>query len=412
MIPSLILMIIKKNKILLIQSTFLFIFFLLLKISVFAQLNKEVKVGILLGFTGNVESLTPSMADSAELAFNEVANEIDLTNEISFKIQRADTTCNNTNKAKNAAKKLIEEGVDAIIGAACPEITKKIAEEIFIPKKVLMISPADSSNELTGLKDNNYVFRTTPPKIRGSQILADITKDRGIRNLAISYSSNKDYKKFAEAFDKALKKNNIKTSVMVPHNQSTNDYSKHISTLTAAGGDALAVISDINSGGDKVIKSMLDIGMFNTFILPDGMIEEDIINNFKEKNLKKSFGYMPGLSNLCSKKFVDLAQKSGIDPDSPYTNESYDAAAIIILSNFAKIYSETNTNNIIHDVANKPGVKIYPGEIKKAIEILRDGKKINYEGATGVEFDKFGDTLGSFVEVDFKKGKLKSKKLR
>ena len=68
-----------------------------------------------------------------------------------------------------------------------------------------MISPADSSNELTGLKDNNYVFRTTPPKIRGSQILADITKDRGIKNLAISYSSNKDYKKFAEAYSKALK---------------------------------------------------------------------------------------------------------------------------------------------------------------------------------------------------------------
>ena len=412
MIPSLILMIIKKIKILLIQSTFLFIFILLLKTSVFAQQNKEVKVGILLGFTGNVESLTPSMADSAELAFNEVANEIDLTNEISFKIQRADTTCNNTNKAENAATKLIGEGVDAIIGAACPDITKKIAEEIFIPKKVLMISPADSSNELTGLKDNNYVFRTTPPKIRGSQILADITKDRGIRNLAISYSSDRDYKKFAEAFDKALKKNNIKTSVMVPHNQNTNDYSKHISTLTAAGGDALAVISDINSGGDKVIKSMLDIGMFNTFILSDGMIEEKIINNFKEKNLKKSFGYVPGLPNLGSKKFVDLAQKSGIDPDSPYTSESYDAAAIIILYNYAKIYSENNTNDIIYDVSNKPGIKIYPGEIKKAIKILRDGKKINYEGATGVEFDEFGDTFGTFVEVDFKKGKLKGKKLR
>ncbi len=392
-------------------QTFL-ICFLILITNVSAQQNKEIKVGIFLGFTGNVESLTPSMADSAELAFNEVANEIDLNNEISFKVQRADTTCNDTNKAKNAAKKLIRDGVSAIIGAACPNITKKIAEEIFIPKKVLIISPADSSNELMGLKDNDFVFRTTPSKIRGSQILADITKDRGIRNLAISYSSDRDYKKFAETYDKALKKNNIKTSVMVPHNKNTNDYSKHISTLSAAGGDALAVISDINSGGDKIIKAMLEIGMFDTFILPDGMIEEKIINNFKEKNLKKSFGYMPGLSNLGSKKFVNLAQKSGIDPDSPYTNESYDAAAIIILSNFAKIYSETDTNNIIHDVANKPGVKIYPGEIKKAIEILRDGKKINYEGATGVEFDKFGDTLGSFVEVDFKKGKLKSKKLR
>ena len=157
---------------------------------------------------------------------------------------------------------------------------------------------------------------------------------------------------------------------------------------------------------------MLEIGMFNTFILPDGMIEEKIINNFKEKNLKKSFGYVPGLSNLGSKKFFNLAQKSGIDPNSPYTNESYDAAAIIILSNFAKIYSENYTNNVIYDVANKPGVKIYPGEIKKAIDILREGKKINYEGATGVEFDKFGDTFGLFIEVDFKKGKLKSKKLR
>ena len=405
-------MIIKKIQISLVQISTFFICFLILITGVSAQQYKEVKIGIFLGFTGNVESLTPSMADSAELAFNEVANEIDLNNEISFKVQRADTTCNDTNKAKNAARKLVRDGVTAIIGAACPNITKKIAEEIFIPKKVLMISPADSSNELIGLKDNDFIFRTTPSKIRGSQILADITKDRGIRKLAISYSSDRDYKKFAEAYDKELKKNNIKTSIMVSHDKDTNDYSKHISTLSAAGGDALAVISDINSGGDKIVKSMLEIGMFNTFILPDGMIEEKIINNFKEKNLKKSFGYVPGLSNLGSKKFFNLAQKSGIDPNSPYTNESYDAAAIIILSNFAKIYSENYTSNVIYDVANKPGVKIYPGEIKKAIDILREGKKINYEGATGVEFDKFGDTFGSFIEVDFKKGKLKSKKLR
>ena len=405
-------MIIKKIKATIPQISAFLICFLILINGVFAQQNKEVKVGILLGFTGNVESLTPSMADSAEMAFNEIASDMNLTNEISFKIQRADTTCNDMSKAKNAAKKLVEDGVAAVIGAACPDITMKIAEEIFIPKKVLMISPVDSSNELIGLKDNDFVFRTTPPKIRGSQILADITKDRGVRNLAISYSSDRDYKKFAESYDKALKEKNIKTLIMVPHNQNSSDYSKHISTLSAAGGEALAVISDINLGGVEVIQSMLDIGMFSTFILPDSMIEEKIINSFKEKNLKKSFGFMPGLSNLGSKKFVNLAQKSGIDPDSPYTSESYDAAAIIILSNFAKIYSEYESNNDVYNVANKPGIKIYPGEIKKAINILREGKQINYEGATGVEFDKFGDTLGSFLEVDFKKGKLKSKKLR
>ncbi len=379
----------------------------------FGKKNIEIKVGILLGFTGAVESLTPSMADSAELAFNEVVNNKDKFNEITFKVIRADTTCNNIKLAKNAAKKIIDDGASAIIGAACPNMTIDIAKELSIPEKILMISPADTSNELIELEDNGFIFRTTPPKIRGSQILADITKDRGIRKLAISYSGDKDYKNFAEFYRNTLDKNNIKTTIMLPHDKNTNDYSKHISALSAAGGDALAVISDLNLGGDQIIKSILDTGMFEIFILNESMIEQNLIDDFKKKDLKKSFGYVQGLSNLGSEKFINLAQKSGVDPSSPYTGESYDAAAIIILSNFAKLFSNYNSiNNAIYSVANKPGVKIYPGEINKAIRILRDGKSINYEGATNVEFDKFGDTFGSFVEVDLNKGKLKSKKLR
>ena len=378
-----------------------------------AENHNEVKVGILLGFSGVVESLTPSMADSAELAFNEISNDVDLSKKIKFKIQRADTSCSNKNLAKDSATKLIREGVTAIIGAACPDLTMEIAKNILIPKKILMITPADASNELIQLNDNGYVFRTTPPKIRGGQILADITSDRGIKKVAISYSDNKDYEKFAKVYSNALNKNKIKTTIMISHNKNINDYSKHISALTAAGGDALAIISDIDLGGDQIISSMLDTGMFRSFILPDNMIDPKIIDKFKDKNLKQSFGYVQGLSNLGSEKFMNLAQKSGIDFSSPYTAESYDAAALIILSNFAKFYSKENSiNKNIYSIANKPGIKIFPGDLKKAINILSEGKSINYEGATAVEFDKIGDTFGSFFEVDFNKGKLKSKKIR
>ena len=160
------------NKIL----SFLIIYILLFLPKCFAETNKEIRVGILLGFTGLVESLTPSMADSAELAFNEVTNK-DLT----FKVSRADTTCNNINSAINAADKLVNEGVSAIIGGACPNVTKEIAKSITVPNKILTITPADNSNELITLKDNGYLFRTTPSKIRGSEILADITSDRGVK---------------------------------------------------------------------------------------------------------------------------------------------------------------------------------------------------------------------------------------
>ncbi len=396
-------------KILLISVIYISIFIL----KSHAENQNEVKVGILLGFTGVVESLTPSMADSAELAFNEISNDEELSKLIKFKIQRSDTSCSNKNLAKDSATKLIEGGITAIIGAACPDLTMEIAKNVLIPKKILMISPADTSNELIQLKDNGYVFRTTPPKIRGSQILADITLDRGIKKVAISYSDNKNYEKFAKVYSNALNKNKIKTTIMIPHNKNINDYSKHISALTAAGGDALAIISDINLGGDQIIGSVLDTGMFRSFILPDNMIDTKIIEKFKDKDLKQSFGYVQGLTNLGSEKFINLAQKSGIDSSSPYTAESYDAAAIIILSNFAKFYSkETSINKNIYSIANKPGVKIFPGDLKKAVNILSKGKSINYEGATRVEFDKIGDTFGSFIEVDFNKGKLKIKKPR
>ena len=60
------------------------LFISLIYISIFtsnsnAENQSEVKVGILLGFTGLVEELTPSMANAAELAFNEISNDENLT---------------------------------------------------------------------------------------------------------------------------------------------------------------------------------------------------------------------------------------------------------------------------------------------------------------------------------------------
>ena len=47
-----------------------FMFLSVLSTNVFA----EIKIGIILGFTGPIESLTPAMAASAELAFKEVSD--------------------------------------------------------------------------------------------------------------------------------------------------------------------------------------------------------------------------------------------------------------------------------------------------------------------------------------------------
>ena len=77
-------------KVLLILLIYTFIF--IGKVS--AESEKLIKVGILLGFTGATENVTPSMAEAVNLAFDEIADDDDSNLEIKFKLQRADTTCN------------------------------------------------------------------------------------------------------------------------------------------------------------------------------------------------------------------------------------------------------------------------------------------------------------------------------
>ena len=43
---------------------------------------------------------------------------------------------------------------------------------------------------------------------------------------------------------------------------------------------------------------------------------------------------------------------------------------------------------------------------------LSKGKKINYEGATGVSFNEFGEAKGSFLEQEIKNSKFRAKKQR
>jgi len=43
------------------------------------------------------------------------------------------------------------------------------------------------------------------------------------------------------------------------------------------------------------------------------------------------------------------------------------------------------------------------------LDLLAQGKKVDYEGATGVTFTNVGEAEGSFLEKEIKGGKFKNK---
>ena len=372
----------------------------------------DVKMGIILGFTGPIESLTPAMRDSAKLAFKEASDSGSLLGGKKITVLEGDSTCVDSAAAQSAAEKLVADGVAAIMGADCSGVTGAIATNVAVPNGVVMISPSATSPGLTDLADNGFFFRTAPSDARGGQILADITKDRGVKSVAVTYTNNDYGKGLADVYAAAAKAHGIKVTAVTAHEDGKADYSAEVATLASAGGDAVAVIGYLDQGGKGIIQASLDSGAFDTFVLSDGMIGQSLVDAFG-KDLKKSFGSMPGSTGKGAGVFAKVAKAGGIDSSGPYTGESYDAAALIVLAIQAGNSADrASIAKNVMDVANAPGTKIYPGELKKGLDLLAKGKKIDYEGATGVTFTSVGEAEGSFLEQEVKGGKFKTKKQR
>mgnify|MGYP001284263164 CR=1 FL=1 len=372
----------------------------------------DIKMGIILGFTGPIESLTPAMRDSAKLAFKEASDSGSLLGGKKITVLEGDSTCVDSAAAQSAAEKLVSDGVAAIMGADCSGVTGAIATNVAVPNGVVMISPSATSPGLTDLADNGFFFRTAPSDARGGQILADITKDRKIKSVAVTYTNNDYGKGLADVYAAAAKAHGIKVTAVAAHEDGKADYSAEVATLASAGGDAVAVIGYLDQGGKGIIQGSLDSGAFDTFILSDGMIGDSLTDAFG-KDLNKSFGSLPGSTGKGATVFADVAKAGGIDSSGPYTGESYDAAALIVLAMQASGSADRKgiADNVMA-VANGPGKKIYPGELKKALDLLAKGKAVDYEGATGVNFTDVGEAFGSFLEKEIKGGKFKTKKQR
>ena len=372
----------------------------------------EIKVGIILGFTGPIESLTPAMRDSAKLAFQEASDSGALLGGETITVLEGDSTCIDSAAAQSVAEGQVSQGVAAIMGADCSGVTGAIASNVAVPNGVVMISPSATSPGLTTLDDKGLFFRTAPSDARGGQILADITKDRGIKSVAITYTNNDYGKGLADVYEAAVKAHGISVTVVAAHEDGKADYSAEVGVLASAGGDAVAVIGYLDQGGKGIIQGSIDSGAFDTFILSDGMIGNSLTDAFG-KSLNKSFGSLPGSTGKGAGIFTKVASAAGIDSSGPYTGESYDAAALIVLAIQAGGSADrASIAKNVMAVANGPGKKIYPGQLKKGLDLLAKGKAIDYEGATGVTFTDVGEAVGSFLEKEIKYGKFKTKKQR
>ncbi|GGD32640.1 ABC transporter substrate-binding protein [Sinisalibacter lacisalsi] len=362
---------------------------------------EDVKIGVILGYTGPLESITPAMADAAELAISEANESGKFLDGMTLVPVRADSTCIDSAAASAAAERLITtDGVAAIMGADCSGVTGAILANVAMPNGVPMISPSATSPALSTAEDNGLFFRTAPSDARQGEVLAAILADRGVSEVAITYTNNDYGKGLSDAFTGSFEAVGGSVTTAVPHEDGKADYSAEVGALASAGGEVLMVFGYSDQGGKGVIQSAIDSGAFDTFVMGDGMFSEVLRTDIGD-GLVGSYGTIPWSEGEGTKAFTALANAAGINPDSSFTRESYDAAALLVLA--AMKAGEATPAGIaanVMDVANAPGELILPGELGKAFEILAAGGDVDYVGASNVELIGPGEAAGTYREYD------------
>ncbi len=370
---------------------------------------EDVKLGILIGFTGPIESLTGHMANAAEMAMAEVnASGKSAYNFVSV---RADSTCVDAAAAQAAAERLVTaEGIKGMIGGDCSGVTRAVLQNVARPNGIVMVSPSATSPALTADEDDGLFFRTAPSDAREGEVMADILMEKGVKSIALTYS-NSDYGKgLAEAIASAFTAKGGVVTINAAHDDGKADYSAEVAALASAGGDLLVVAGYLDQGGKGIIQASLDSGAFSQFGLPGGMVGDSLPLAIGPA-LDGSYGQVAASDSAGAAILLEMgaAAATAFDGSSPYTNESYDAAALIMLAMAAsgstdgKVYKDK-----LLEIANGPadgsGVVIQPGELGKALELIAAGTAINYEGASGVTLIGPGESAGRYRQFEIKAG--------
>ncbi len=375
---------------------------------------EEIKLGVILGFTGPIESLTPSMADGAELAMKEVSDSGKLLGGSTVASVRADSTCIDAAAASAAAERLITaEGVKGIMGADCSGVTGAILNNVAVANGVVMISPSATSPGLSheNNEDNGLFFRTAPSDARQGVVMTEVLLEEGIKEVAVTYTNNDYGKGLADSFQAAFEAAGGSVTINAAHEDGKADYSAEVGALAAAGGDRLVVAGYVDQGGSGIVRAAIDSGAFDTFHFPDGMISDKLQENFGDE-IEGSTGQHPGTDSPGAAKFAELVG-GAFDATSPFTPESYDAAALIMLAMQAAGSSDPAAyKEKVMDVANAPGEQIFPGELAKALEILAGGGDIDYVGATAVELIGPGESAGNYRQIVIDGGEITTAKYR
>ncbi|SDD10145.1 substrate-binding protein [Geodermatophilus telluris] len=145
--------------------------------------GEQLVIGTLLPLTGDLAFLGPPEVAGAKLAVQEI-NEAGGVLGQEVRLEEGDSGDATTDTATQTVDRLLQAGVNAIVGAASSTVSLNVIDRI-TAAGVMQISPANTSDQFTDYADNGLYFRTAPPDVLQARALADLIAEDGNNTVGI-----------------------------------------------------------------------------------------------------------------------------------------------------------------------------------------------------------------------------------
>lgn len=364
----------------------------------------EVKIGVLNALTGPIPDLSAVILESELAAAAYINANGGMWGGDTLVLASGDSGCD-AKAGVDAATKIVNvEQASIIVGPLCSGATIGATQAVTIPAGVVNISPSATSPAITGLDDNDLVFRVCPSDAYQGVTIAKLARSMGYSKLAATYA-NDDYNAgLHDVFVKAFKELGGTITGDQMHEANKASYRAELATLSSGGPEGLAIFAYYNGSGITMLRQSLENGFFSKFIGGDGMIAQEVIDEIGADNLGDAV-FTKGTADESSSHFKTFAGLFD-RPSDPYTAQAWDAVMIAALALESAGSATRDLIGHVRSVANAPGVEVGPGDWAKAKALLAAGKEINYQGIAGAnEFDANGDVAGIYGMSVVKDGK-------
>ena len=369
--------------------------------------TKGLKIGSLLPTTGDLASIGQQMVGSVPLLV-ETVNACGGVNGEKVTLVEVDDQTDPKAGAAGMTKLATLDKVAGVVGSFASSVSTA-AVSVAVPNKVMLISPGSTSPVFTDKAKKGdfkgFWARTAPPDTYQALALAQLARKKGFKRVSTVVINN-DYgvgfeKAFVETFEK-LGGTVVNKDKPVRYDPKAQTFDTEATAAFAGKPDAVLGVLYAETGS-LFLKAAYQQGVTKgvQILLTDGVKSASFPDQVGKGSdgkyiLSGAIGTVPGSSGKGLENFNKLwKEKKGGSPGE-YAPQAWDAAALLVLdAQAAKENTGVGIAGKLREVAAGSGTPV--SDVCEGLKLLKEGKKINYQGASGdVDVDANGDVIGTY----------------